>query len=112
MKKKFSLTTVLSICILLTVLVNPAIAAEGWYPDCDILSTGSQDGLAIVYLQGGPANLPANWYTLGYSSTQSNQLLAVVLTSISNGLSKIGVTVDPTVGSWPVVRTAVIVPNN
>jgi len=111
MKKRFFLMVLTSVCILWSMPINSAHAVEGWYPDCDIVQTGSQDGLAIVYLKGGPASLPANWYTLGYSSTQSNQLLAVVLTCISTGVSKMGVTVDPTVGTWPVVRTAVIVPN-
>lgn len=107
-KNKLLLAVILTILIMFSASVNAANAAQGWYDQCDIIATGTQDGRAIIRLQGGASNLPLNWYILGESTSESNQLLAIVLAALSQGATTIGVTVDPSDGYWPVIRTVVM----
>jgi hypothetical protein len=109
MKKRLLLVAMLSICILLSASVTTVNAAASWYDQCVVSTVCSYNGgTGLVYLSGGPQNLPAQYYTLGRNVTESNQFMAVALTAITLG-AKVGVTVDPLpLNTNPVIQVMVV----
>jgi len=104
MMKRLMFALLLSVCILLSVSVNPLNAAATWYERCTVGGTGTQAGTGLIYIsEGGEQSLPTGWYSMGEGSTQVNQHMATALTALSIG-GKVTLLVDPNDGRfWPLI---------
>jgi hypothetical protein len=111
MKKRFFLTAMLTLCILLAVSVNSLNAAAAWYANCVVGGAGAQGGVGLVYVSnGGTNNLPVGWYSMGTNTTEANQGLATALTAISTG-GVVSVLVDLLDGGfWHVIHGILVAP--
>lgn len=111
MKKKYVWAAMLSICVLVSVSVNPAGAALSWYENCVVGGAGAQGGVGLVYVSnGGISNLPVGWYSMGENTVQANQGLATALTAISTG-GTVTILVDPSDGRfWPLIKGILVSP--
>ena len=111
MKKRLFLAAMLSICILLSVSVNPANAALAWYSNCVVGGAGAQGGVGLVYVSnGGTNNLPVGWYSMGNNTTEANQGLATALTAVSTGATAT-ILVDPLDGRfWSLINGILVTP--
>ena len=104
MKKRLILAAALSICILFSVSVHPAHAAQSWYESCVVGGVGTQGGIGLIYItNGGTGGLPPGWYSMGTNQAEANQSIATALSALSTG-ALVTLLVDPADGNfWPII---------